>query len=181
MVDTQVRRPGRPNKSGKPWRPYQSPEQRERRRQRSSAWKKANREKLNEYMREWQRKNRKRKRRIGRDPMTGRRATARWRLNHPEKATQSSRLNTRNRRAAKLKAGGVHTPEDISRIMEDQRGRCAYCRRSIRKSHHVDHIIPLSKGGSNWPKNLQLTCKACNLKKNAANPLDFARRIGRLL
>jgi 5-methylcytosine-specific restriction endonuclease McrA len=31
----------------------------------------------------------------------------------------------------------------------------------------IDHVIPLSKGGTNWPANLRPACRSCNSKKNA--------------
>lgn len=35
-----------------------------------------------------------------------------------------------------------------------------------RKEFHVDHIVPISKGGDEWDlDNLQLTCPRCNLSK----------------
>ena len=34
--------------------------------------------------------------------------------------------------------------------------------------YHIDHIIPISKGGSEWDlDNLELSCPTCNLKKGA--------------
>jgi 5-methylcytosine-specific restriction endonuclease McrA len=34
---------------------------------------------------------------------------------------------------------------------------------------HIDHIVPLAKGGKNELDNLQLLCGKCNLKKGAKN------------
>jgi len=87
------------------------------------------------------------------------------------------RSHTRNRRA---KTEGTHTAEDIADIFRMQNGKCAYCRKKLEK-YHVDHIVPMSKGGLNWRSNLQLTCPSCNLRKNSKNPMDFAKENGLLL
>lgn len=86
-----------------------------------------------------------------------------------------------NRRARKRGAEGTFTDEDIARIYKLQKGRCAYCRCKLGSKYHRDHIVPLTKGGTNWPSNIQLTCDSCNLRKGASDPIEFARRKGRLI
>lgn len=102
---------------------------------------------------------------------------AAWNRRNPEKG----RMYEATRRAAKAKAGGHFTVSDIVEIKLLQRTRCAACRRSIRKVYHIDHIIPLARGGSNYRSNLQLLCQPCNNKKHAKDPIDFMRSLGRLL
>jgi 5-methylcytosine-specific restriction endonuclease McrA len=91
----------------------------------------------------------------------------------------------RRYKASKLGAEGSHTGKDVQAIFDSQRGLCANCKKKLFKSgenkFHVDHIAPLSKGGSNWPSNLQCLCPSCNLRKSAKDPLDWAKENGRLL
>lgn len=93
--------------------------------------------------------------------------------------------NSRNRRSRKRNAEGKHTAADIRAIFEKQQGLCANCQTKLFKSgtkkFHVDHIMPLARGGSNWAANLQCLCPACNLSKGAKHPDDWAREQGRLL
>lgn len=104
-----------------------------------------------------------------------------WRLRNKDK----TRVYSVRRKALKRAAGGSFTPDDIKRIHKQQRGRCAYCREKLGPDYHIDHIIPLIAGGSNWPRNLQLTCgvsgNKCNLVKRSKDPMIFAREMGRLL
>lgn len=75
------------------------------------------------------------------------------------------RANWRRRYARKHGAIGEHTATDIDCLYINQRGLCAYCGCKLNGKYHVDHIIPLSRGGSNNADNLTLTCARCNLSK----------------
>lgn len=78
-----------------------------------------------------------------------------------------------NRRAREKGADGVYTEEDIVEINQSQNFSCTYCGASTKEEYHVDHIEPLSRGGSNWPRNLQILCPSCNMSKNAKNHCEF--------
>ncbi len=86
------------------------------------------------------------------------------------------------RRARELLAIGTFSAVDISDRIKWQKGRCACCRALLRRTgYHVDHIYPISRGGSNAPSNLQLLCPRCNRSKGAKDPLEFAQLQGMLL
>lgn len=86
------------------------------------------------------------------------------------------RVHVRNRRAL-LKVAGSHSVEDIDQLWTKQGGRCIYCKCRLEDGYHVDHRVPLSKGGSNSPDNIQLTCSTCNLKKHAKDHETFLKSI----
>jgi 5-methylcytosine-specific restriction endonuclease McrA len=86
------------------------------------------------------------------------------------------------RRARLLNAAGVYTPEDIQRIYRLQKGRCAYCRKNLGTEFERDHIVPLSKGGTNHARNIQILCRfGCNQSKHSRDPIEFARSNGWLI
>lgn len=91
------------------------------------------------------------------------------------------RTYKRNYKARKRNASGRHTRDDIAEIFELQRGKCAICRVKLKKGYHVDHIVPLSKGGANDRRNLQVTCGHCNVTKHASDPIAFMQMRGMLL
>jgi 5-methylcytosine-specific restriction endonuclease McrA len=109
-------------------------------------------------------------------------AQAAYRESWRQKNREQTRAYCRNRRSLRKNAVGFHCSRDIERIFLLQKYTCAYCKKKLRgELFHVDHIVAISRGGSNWPRNLQILCPACNCSKNAKDPIDFAREIGRLL
>jgi len=100
-----------------------------------------------------------------------------WNVANPD----GQRTRSRNYRAKLYAAEGSHTREQIAALHDSQGGKCVYCRVSLKNGYHADHIKPLSKGGSNWIANIQLTCGPCNNRKRATDPIEFAQRLGRLL
>jgi 5-methylcytosine-specific restriction endonuclease McrA len=52
--------------------------------------------------------------------------------------------------------------------------RCRYCRCQLDLSNVcTDHMIPLSRGGTNWPSNLVPCCKPCNSSKSDKTFFEF--------
>jgi 5-methylcytosine-specific restriction endonuclease McrA len=91
----------------------------------------------------------------------------------------------RNYRARKRSAEGHHSVSDIQRLYKLQKHRCATCKTSISDKtgpgkYHVDHVVALLNGGSNWPDNLQLLCRSCNSKKQAMDDIQWANEHGLL-
>lgn len=84
-------------------------------------------------------------------------------------------------RALKAAAVGVFSAEDIARIKKAQRSKCAVCRRRLGRVFHKDHIVALSKRGTNRPSNIQLLCVSCNTSKSDRDPIEFMRERGFLL
>lgn len=104
-----------------------------------------------------------------------------WRLKNSAYARAVKAANQRKRRARLRKALGNHTLAEVAAILKAQCGRCIYCFRLLEDDYHVDHIMPLARGGSNDRSNIQVTCEECNHKKYARDPFEFAQSLGRLL
>lgn len=85
------------------------------------------------------------------------------------------------RRARKSAAEGSFTAQDVLSILAAQRGKCADCKVNVGQKYHADHIIPLALGGTNWPRNIQVLCASCNIRKGAKHPVSWAAELGRLL
>lgn len=91
-----------------------------------------------------------------------------WQIRNPEKVN----ANARNRRAKLRNSEGTHTAEDIA-LLRSLHSICPCCGDGFTNGFHVDHIIPISRGGSNWPENLTILCANCNRVKHDKTPREF--------
>ena len=87
---------------------------------------------------------------------------------------------SRNYKARKRNASGTHNGNDIKKLLIAQRHLCVYCKKKVMVDYHVDHVVALSKGGSNSVENLQILCPTCNIKKGNKDPAEFAKQFGML-
>lgn len=96
-----------------------------------------------------------------------------WSKKNPEAA----RALVARRRARIAGVGGSYTKADIRRMHDEQSGKCPCGALFSEVGYHVDHVHPLSLGGTNDPSNLQLLCPTCNRRKGAKT--DYAVQVHR--
>jgi len=89
------------------------------------------------------------------------------------------RAHWHRRRAQKLASGGSYTAQQIRDQLKRQKRKCYWCSCKL-GAYHIDHIAPLSRGGSNDISNIVLACAGCNLRKGAKLPHEWSGG-GRLL
>ncbi len=83
------------------------------------------------------------------------------------------RVKSAERRFWLLSSDDNYTVEDIIEKLKEQNYLCYYCGDSLESNYHVDHMIPLSRGGSNGRDNICISCPTCNLRKNRKTAEEF--------
>ena len=121
-----------------------------------------NKEKLKLYQREWRKKNQDKsaeynKRAREKNPESSRASHRKYSQNNPEYIRYKSA-----KRRALAKNNGVFF---ISRaeLKKLYLLPCFYCQG---KAAHLEHVVPLSRGGQHSIGNLVPACASCNLQKN---------------
>ena len=67
---------------------------------------------------------------------------------------------------------GILTAEEWGEILATYGQRCAYCGKEDRNLT-VDHVLPVSRGGSHEAGNIVPACNKCNSAKNNRTPEEW--------
>lgn len=116
------------------------------------AWREANKERIAAARKAYYQKN----------AVEIRQKVRMWEKANPQRV----RKQGHKRRA--LERGAEHEPytrADINTLWHDQDGLCAYCRSPMFGVYHIDHVMPISRGGADKLENLALACPSCNSQK----------------
>lgn len=97
-----------------------------------------------------------------------------------EKGKLSRKRRNHNRRTLMRNIQATLTVEQWSKILIIQKNKCNICgkRFSITLPSTIDHIIPLSKGGTLVFENVQALCRSCNCSKGAKSNTQFIQTWG---
>lgn len=90
-----------------------------------------------------------------------------------------NRAKLSRRRGLNTGAIGKFSCSDVTELLRKQDNLCAnpFCATNITDSYTIDHKTPLSRGGSNWPRNLQLLCSPCNSSKCTKTRSEWLRSL----
>src|SRR3990167_332631 len=85
-----------------------------------------------------------------------------WERANPEK----TREYEKKRRKRKLGTDGNHTTAQWHNLLKKCKNECLSCCLSgDKETLHRDHIVPLSRDGSDYITNIQPLCRSCNSSK----------------
>ncbi|MGX2967515.1 HNH endonuclease [Ursidibacter sp. B-7004-1] len=69
------------------------------------------------------------------------------------------------REKAVLSSGGNYTQSDISILRNKLNDKCRFCGVGLNGGGDIEHLTPVSRGGSSNINNLTLSCYKCNAEK----------------
>lgn len=100
-----------------------------------------------------------------------------------EQGKWNFRLGRLKRRARKTKQPFNLTIDKLKRIHRRDNNICVYCGLpdQIPGIAHIDHIIPVSKGGTWSVNNLVVSCKHCNLEKHNKDVYEWHEIKGEII
>lgn len=104
---------------------------------------------------------------------------AEWRNNNKEKYKAIRKASKARRRCFELSAGPLQTSSVMSlqeynkKYFLSDNFKCEYCSSIITGTYELEHIVPISKGGTNDISNLAISCSKCNHSKFVKSLEEF--------
>lgn len=86
-----------------------------------------------------------------------------WRLANWGKVLNYAK-NSKGKRRALERSYDLPASELIAWV-DSQDKICTYCKCDCSEKYHIDHVVPLSKGGEHAISNFTIACPFCNISK----------------
>lgn len=93
----------------------------------------------------------------------------RWRLNNPEARRA---MNARRRMRVRINMTPEDRAESVAWRKKIKCNPCYYCG-EIKEVMEDEHLIPLSRGGTDHWWNIERACKDCNTRKGTQDHMEF--------
>ncbi len=149
----------------------------------SKKYAKAHKDEIRKYQKDYALKNKKKvhlikKRWFEKNRQRQKQQHQKWMARHPERYRASAHAAWHKRRARLIDS--TVNPRSIQLfilgVRKSKLVNCYYCQElTPGRSAHIDHVIPLSKGGPHSVENLCATCPKCNLSKHDSLIQDWMR------
>lgn len=129
-------------------------------------WRIKNPDKIREYQERHRERNKARSKKWREENYDRFRELVRnWQIKNNEKTRIYTSNRKRGTRGIKINKSEIHNWETKL---------CGICNKKIKGDYHLDHIIPLSRGGLHDVSNLQLAHPLCNRMKFTKLPEEFS-------
>jgi len=149
-------------------RQAETPDQREKRLAQGKNWYAANKKEKQQANKAWKQANSDRNRELDRNSYHA----------NVEERRLSARIYQSHKRADKNSAFGSYTSEEADWLYDSQHGLCYYC--GVRLvDYHIDHMLPLTRGGTNFLENLCCACPECNISKGQMTSSEYREYLWR--
>lgn len=139
------------------------------------SWREENREWIREYSRVYRDRNLEKVSKSNLDWHYNNRARSlnnsrRWKENNPDKVKMHDHL----KRARRNNAPGYCSDRQWAARFNYHGRKCRYCEKPLDESTvQIEHMVPLARGGTNWPANLVPSCRWCNTSKKDKTYFEY--------
>jgi 5-methylcytosine-specific restriction endonuclease McrA len=92
---------------------------------------------------------------------------------HAVRNPEMGQKRSKDRAERAKKSGGSYTEAELAGIRAALSNRCRFCDTPLEESCQVEHLTPVSRGGSSFVRNLTLSCAKCNKAKHNKTLEEF--------